>query len=690
MSLLWRGSAALLVLLLAVAAVVVAKDGDRQLVQAFNAAFVRYKLNENDFITSSVVTAPLDCPVDETVYPFPEPKEDAALDLVLRSGRLKCGTPYLLPKPNFYLIVARLGTYYREHNPQRYGRSLTVEWVNYTSVDDMWNDLRNGSIDCASYRILTIGGFAGTNRRNTEWQPSCSHSGGFWYIVTESNSSIHNGTQLQQEMTRRWKQGIFYELASSSVEETQMWAQFPHAIVEQFQTVADTWFAHVGHPDSVLAASGAAPNVSQSQFYQFPLRFYPPAATFFRTEVEDQYKVRADEVDSLEPWQKGNENLAKLYEAALLALIQSGDYDNIFSNYPDEAGVSLLGSSQQGYLDCYMSGSMYPIPDFEFEWQSNSTNHTFFIAVSRSSSSPLLNTTTDPPKGPLHTLNFAVAAWISSQLFISPPLKLEYMFYDTDEDALDAVANGTAQATANNFWLATTYRGNASRDVFRPSCSSVAFETPLWCLSEAPFSRYWDLANKLYSSADCAGYSCKLGAVGALSQAVLRYRFPNITVELFSTTDDALWALRNSTSQVVAITPPLFSLVPPGVTMVQGFDSFQVFTTFFRKDYQSSCGDTELDAGKGEQCLYTDTTCTTNCTCRSGYHARNPVHNSCEKDTPITAIVLGTVLGSFAVVLILVVVGVVLAMLVLFPLLRKKYRREGMTNFRSRMFGHRW
>eukprot|EP01105_Mastigella_eilhardi_P017289 TRINITY_DN397_c0_g1_i5.p1 TRINITY_DN397_c0_g1~~TRINITY_DN397_c0_g1_i5.p1 ORF type:complete len:686 (-),score=131.50 TRINITY_DN397_c0_g1_i5:88-2145(-) len=685
MSLLWRGSAALLVLLLAVAAVVVAKDGDRQLVQAFNAAFVRNKLDEIDI---STIFAPLDCPVDAAVYPFPEPKEDAALDLVLRNGRLVCGIPHDAASSQFGTPACRVGAYYREHNPKRYSSDLTVEWKNYSSVAVMWDDLSNGDIDCASYAFLTIGGFAGTHRRNTEWQPSCSYTGGIWYIATQTNSGIRNMTQLQCEMTRRWKQGDFYELASASVEETQLWAQFPHAIVEQFQTVADTWFAHVGHPDSVLVASGPAPNVSNYNY--FPAHFYTPAATFFRTEVEDQYKVRADEVDSLEPWQKGNENLAKLYEAALLALIQSGDYDNIFSNYPDEAGVSLLGSSQQGYLDCYMSGSMYPIPDFEFEWQSNSTNHTFFIAVSRSSSSPLLNTTTDPPKGPLHTLNFAVAAWISSQLFISPPLKLEYMFYDTDEDALDAVANGTAQATANNFWLATTYRGNASRDVFRPSCSSVAFETPLWCLSEAPFSRYWDLANKLYSSADCAGYSCKLGAVGALSQAVLRYRFPNITVELFSTTDDALWALRNSTSQVVAITPPLFSLVPPGVTMVQGFDSFQVFTTFFRKDYQSSCGDTELDAGKGEQCLYTDTTCTTNCTCRSGYHARNPVHNSCEKDTPITAIVLGTVLGSFAVVLILVVVGVVLAMLVLFPLLRKKYRREGMTNFRSRMFGHRW
>eukprot|EP01105_Mastigella_eilhardi_P017286 TRINITY_DN397_c0_g1_i2.p1 TRINITY_DN397_c0_g1~~TRINITY_DN397_c0_g1_i2.p1 ORF type:complete len:683 (-),score=144.47 TRINITY_DN397_c0_g1_i2:65-2113(-) len=682
MSLLWRGSAALLVLLLAVAAVVVAKDGDRQLVQAFNAAFVRYKLNENDFITSSVVTAPLDCPVDETVYPFPEPKEDAALDLVLRSGRLKCGTPYLLPKPNFYLIVARLGTYYREHNPQRYGRSLTVEWVNYTSVDDMWNDLRNGSIDCASYRILTIGGFAGTNRRNTEWQPSCSHSGGFWYIVTESNSSIHNGTQLQQEMTRRWKQGIFYELASSSVEETQMWAQFPHAIVEQFQTVADTWFAHVGHPDSVLAASGAAPNVSQSQFYQFPLRFYPPAATFFRTEVEDQYKVPADEFDDLEPWKKVNENLAKLYEAALLALKQSGDYDTIFEDYPDKTAVLYLGSSKQGYLDCYMSGSMYPIPDFdqEFEWKKNSTNHTFVIAVSRSSSSPLLNTTTDPPTGPLHTLNFAIAAWISSQLFISPPLKLQYKFCDTDEDALEAVANGTANATANNFWIAGTHRGNATRDVFRAACSSAAFGTPLWSLE----STHGKLIEKLYKS------NCSLGAVGTIAQAVLHYHFPNITVELFVTTDDALSALRKNTSRVVAIVPPLFSEAPPDVTVDEAFVAFQVFTTFFRKDLQNSCGDDELDGNKGEQCLPTDKTCTKTCTCQSGYHAHKPAHDSCEKDLPTTAIVLGTVLGSFALVLVFAVGGVVLAVLVLFPLLRKKYRREGVSSLRSRMFGHRW
>eukprot|EP01105_Mastigella_eilhardi_P017287 TRINITY_DN397_c0_g1_i3.p1 TRINITY_DN397_c0_g1~~TRINITY_DN397_c0_g1_i3.p1 ORF type:complete len:678 (-),score=146.44 TRINITY_DN397_c0_g1_i3:65-2098(-) len=677
MSLLWRGSAALLVLLLAVAAVVVAKDGDRQLVQAFNAAFVRNKLDEIDI---STIFAPLDCPVDAAVYPFPEPKEDAALDLVLRNGRLVCGIPHDAASSQFGTPACRVGAYYREHNPKRYSSDLTVEWKNYSSVAVMWDDLSNGDIDCASYAFLTIGGFAGTHRRNTEWQPSCSYTGGIWYIATQTNSGIRNMTQLQCEMTRRWKQGDFYELASASVEETQLWAQFPHAIVEQFQTVADTWFAHVGHPDSVLVASGPAPNVSNYNY--FPAHFYTPAATFFRTEVEDQYKVPADEVDSLAPWKKGNENLAKLYEAALLALKQSGDYDIIFADYPDKITEFYFGSSKQIYLDCYMSGSMYPVPDFDpkFAWKQNSTNHTFFIAVSRSSSSPILNTSTDPPTGPLHTLNFAIAAWISSQLFISPPLKLKYMFFDTDEDALDAVANGTANATANNFWIAGTHRGNATRDVFRAACSSAAFGTPLWSLE----STHGKLIEKLYKS------NCSLGAVGTIAQAVLHYHFPNITVELFVTTDDALSALRKNTSRVVAIVPPLFSEAPPDVTVDEAFVAFQVFTTFFRKDLQNSCGDDELDGNKGEQCLPTDKTCTKTCTCQSGYHAHKPAHDSCEKDLPTTAIVLGTVLGSFALVLVFAVGGVVLAVLVLFPLLRKKYRREGVSSLRSRMFGHRW
>eukprot|EP01105_Mastigella_eilhardi_P015063 TRINITY_DN342_c0_g1_i1.p1 TRINITY_DN342_c0_g1~~TRINITY_DN342_c0_g1_i1.p1 ORF type:complete len:167 (-),score=35.00 TRINITY_DN342_c0_g1_i1:463-963(-) len=141
----WAGAAPL-VLLLVVTAVVTANDGDRQLLQAFNAAFVRYLLHD----TSLPVIRPLDCPVDAAVYPFPEPKKGAALDTVLRRESLNCGRPLLLdPSDDFDGIVRIIGTYYHEHDPEHYGSNLTVTWYKYSSTGDMWDALSNGDIDCA-------------------------------------------------------------------------------------------------------------------------------------------------------------------------------------------------------------------------------------------------------------------------------------------------------------------------------------------------------------------------------------------------------------------------------------------------------------------------------------------------------------------------------------------------------------
>eukprot|EP01105_Mastigella_eilhardi_P010238 TRINITY_DN2396_c0_g1_i3.p1 TRINITY_DN2396_c0_g1~~TRINITY_DN2396_c0_g1_i3.p1 ORF type:complete len:673 (+),score=108.31 TRINITY_DN2396_c0_g1_i3:58-2076(+) len=660
-----------LVALALLVAPVHALDGDNQLREAFNAGLIRL------FEAHPEWTQSPDCPFDEALYPFPEPKQGGVLDRVLRAGTIKCGSMFTAD-PIFNAKVVEVVNFIAEHYREQYNHNLTVQLASYTSDSDMWADLDNGKLDCVCYEYLTIGGFRGTARRTILWHPSCAFSSGSWNLASLKSSNINNVTQLEQEMYRRWKQGRFYEIASGSLEETQLWAQFPHAVVEQYNSWQEGLSALATRSDVVLAATAESIPNNASDNSVFMTNFFTPCAMFFRKEVEDKRKVRVSEVAGLEPWQTGNENLALLYEAALSAIIQDGDYEDIFAKYTNPNDIT--------FLDCYKSDT-----GVKFAWVNSTANHNFTVAASRTNDSPLLNTTTNPPTGPLHALNFAIVSWISGQLSISPPLRLEYLYYDTNDAALDAVRNGTANATANNFWLAGAYRGNVTRDVFRPTCSSASFKTVMWSFENYSFLQ---LQRLLQNS------SYKLGAVSGVAKSVLQFRFrvPAAAVVQYHTTEDALQALRVNPT-LLAIAPALFYPTPAGVyelfteTSYNMFFGFQVFTTFFRKDFVSSCTDDEVDENLSEECLSNETSsCTPECRCSSGYHKRSPAGPSCAKDSTnrTLAIVLGTVLGSSMFLLLLVVVGVVVVVVVLFPLMRKKYRREGAHSFRGAMFGHRW
>eukprot|EP01105_Mastigella_eilhardi_P013986 TRINITY_DN3185_c0_g1_i4.p1 TRINITY_DN3185_c0_g1~~TRINITY_DN3185_c0_g1_i4.p1 ORF type:complete len:255 (-),score=33.80 TRINITY_DN3185_c0_g1_i4:46-810(-) len=254
---------------------------------------------------------------------------------------------------------------------------------------------------------------------------------------------------------------------------------------------------------------------------------------------------------------------------------------------------------------------------------------------------------------------------------------------------MDAVQNGKADVTSNDFWLAGTQRDGSRRaEVFRATCSTVSCNTTLWTRMEDHITTRSDALelNKVFK----ADPSLKLGAVGVEHQMTLQVLFPNVTVDLFSTTEEAVQAFL-ITPAIKAVAPACFMQVPAGMYEVDMW-LIQPYTMFFRKDIVSCCTDNEVDETLDEECLSTGIGCTSECTCRPGYHQHHPAQTDCEKDTEIktTTIVLSVVLGTFGVVLLATLVCVIVAVGVMFPLMRKKYRQEGATKFRSRMFGHRW
>eukprot|EP01105_Mastigella_eilhardi_P025486 TRINITY_DN6942_c0_g1_i1.p1 TRINITY_DN6942_c0_g1~~TRINITY_DN6942_c0_g1_i1.p1 ORF type:complete len:674 (-),score=145.78 TRINITY_DN6942_c0_g1_i1:69-2090(-) len=647
-----------------------ASDGDNQLLQAFNAGFIRV-LEDGSLIAllqneSAYYSMVQDCVMDSSYYPYPE-NPVGSLKHVLETGVFRTGYTLLISGSISDLVIQKMG----EH----YGVSITVNGTHYDTSDELWAALDAGTVDCTG-PAWTVGGFAGTKRRNVEWQATCASYCLKFYVASLRSHNITNVTQLQAKLSERWMLGIPSYIATATSAETQLLSQLLHVYIDQCLT-RDEALAALDDSDNVLAATVASRDtVLDAKYVKYETPYISPVATFCRREVDDQYKVET--TSNLPYWKTGNEHLAQIYEAALMSLKATGDFNKIFSSY----GVKVVE-----YCDCYTSYTNYPIPsvfDGTLDYILN-VNHTFTLADVRADSY-LLNSSAVPPSGPFHTLNFAVVDWITRELSLTRPLKLQYLLFNTSEEALEAVITGKADATSNYFWTGGAFNGTLRTTTFRSVCSSAAFYATVWTLRVDYIISVEALRNVLAANPDL-----KLGAVSLSARFALQSLFKGTHIVDYANNYEAQYALTHN--YVVAVSPE-WTKTPPSYVYEITTPVIQPITAFFRKDMVDSCSDNELDAQYGEECLPTDDTCTDQCTCRDGFHKQSPLQQSCEKNTHshdyTLAIVLGVVLGTVALVLVLLVLGVILVAAVAFPLVRKKYRTEGATSFRNHLFGHRW
>eukprot|EP01105_Mastigella_eilhardi_P005654 TRINITY_DN1730_c0_g1_i1.p1 TRINITY_DN1730_c0_g1~~TRINITY_DN1730_c0_g1_i1.p1 ORF type:complete len:469 (-),score=80.12 TRINITY_DN1730_c0_g1_i1:1457-2863(-) len=440
---------------------------------------------------------------------------------------------------------------------------------------------------------------------------------------------------------------------------------------------------------SMLAAMVPTSFKNDTSLAWYDLDLWTPLVAFCRDFVNDTLKVKHSEVDYLQEHETGNEDLARTYEAAVMALISGGDYVSIFTGY------NIPGVQQMGDCNVKQSGYSVPTPT-EGTLQKVIRDRTFTVGDIPYPSAMLNTSDPNAITGPLHAINLAIVNWITRQFDLPSPILLKYKLFPDLIDVYNALDDGTIDATANHCYPGGTTSigggivlgGNLDllSNRYRGVCTAGAVDDIVLVRKSSGIQS----VGQLYSYLDTHNAE-KLGCVDLTVPALTMLRdYPKMTTWYFESVAEAVNGLLtfNETFLPAVLMPaPTHAnqVLPAGITSFTShvWDSW---TVFFRRDKVDSCGDSVLDAGLDEECEKGGSHCDdATCKCENGFAAKG--NGSCKKVHHVNAgfIVLGVVVG----LVVLVAIAVVVAVIVAIPFIRRRYLKEGSLRMRLAMFRNR-
>eukprot|EP01105_Mastigella_eilhardi_P005194 TRINITY_DN1695_c0_g1_i4.p1 TRINITY_DN1695_c0_g1~~TRINITY_DN1695_c0_g1_i4.p1 ORF type:complete len:458 (-),score=90.45 TRINITY_DN1695_c0_g1_i4:29-1402(-) len=441
-------------------------------------------------------------------------------------------------------------------------------------------------------------------------------------------------------------------------------------------------------------------------------------STFFRRENNTANKVA--NISTVKEWETGNDQLAAVYNAALVWLASLGMQENIFDSY--NVSVITMG-------DCVVKEGAYVVPTTpEGTLKAVMDSQLLRIGIFHESAYPLMVVTKEMATalGAMPEIERVVATWISRQFSSALPVLVNYTFFDNSEAAFAALASGEIDVTSDFMFSGGLYQGVSRRINFQSSCITVATYLSVLTQKWRNVTTISDLERYIFSHQN---ETLSMGTLGLGYQQFAQSLFGQYVQVVYFEQDTAMYSALMRDQKMVAAIPEYVGTLSAeyATSLVKlGTQWISPNCAYFRKDKVSSCGDNELDVALGEECLSgigcvnckcqgptykaaaptpaaacvlacgdgvvdaleeCDGThgCSTDCVCGQGYELHL---GKCEKHTLSTGKKVGIIVGSAVGALIIIaLIVVIVALVISFPFLRRRFMAEGVKSMHSHMYG---
>eukprot|EP01105_Mastigella_eilhardi_P009312 TRINITY_DN2204_c0_g1_i4.p1 TRINITY_DN2204_c0_g1~~TRINITY_DN2204_c0_g1_i4.p1 ORF type:complete len:641 (-),score=114.99 TRINITY_DN2204_c0_g1_i4:32-1954(-) len=541
--------------------------------------------------------------------------------------------------------------------------------------------------------------YGGLQRRAVVFRPSCSTLGDTVHMCVTASSGVADVAALNALIaaTNRKGQAVLGAVGTSTFQTLQQIFQDAVVITYQTDMLAIAALKAEGSTLLGVAASRLASDYDPSVVW-FSVGHVENLVSFFRREPRTENKVANS---SAEPyWRTGNTLLAQVYNAAQVWLASLGTKSDIYAAY--NMTVVDVG-------DCLGKESAYSVPETPIgtlQHVLSSGKLTIGVVIGESYPLKVILPGSADPTGALTDLERSVATWIYRQYSSVKPVIATYIKYNSSAELLAALDAGEVDVTSNNAFVGGQYDGEARRNKFQASCSSVSTQLSLYVQKSLSVTTLPGFVEYLMAH---SAENVTVGALGTgnvqIAQSLLGV---NVSVVLCENSTELFQSLLRVPRRV-GIVPDYVPTVPPEFGELVEIPLGVTISTcaFFRRDAYDACGDGELDPSCGEECdikgngctatCHCDTYfkpngtracvaacgdgvvdtnfgeecdsshgCNDKCVCKDGYHSTG---RHCSKSSMVGAIVGGTLGGIFVIVMIFVIVG----LLVTIPLLRRKF-----------------
>ncbi|KAH3766995.1 tyrosine protein kinase [Pelomyxa schiedti] len=589
-----------------------------------------------------------------TLY-WPEPTPGGALDIALTSGTIRLGA---LPvdgqiSDGIKMFSDRITAIIAAH----YGiKSLKLNMTRYTDVDSLLHDIDERVI-YGSMPMFSLGTVASQQRISTLYRTCCSYITGHTYAFSPKQYNITSVDALRKALSSTPGSTLAAVLIGTH---QVVQANFPTTLVWLFNNVSTAVEAMLQPDARILAVSGESWEFFHNPDWDgYPLDFYSPTVIIVpkETRIEDKVAVGG----TIENWQQGNEDLANVYDAAVLNMFQWNYFQQHFGSL---TSVRIA--------DCVNGDG------FSFQQPREGVLATVYttgiirVGVSRREEGILLTAVSQNNiSGLIVDAEQQICASISVNLgkFINP----QYFYYETDELLLEALATGEIDHTLPVvFEGGVISNGTLKRWVYRSSCISfsdfsyILARTPLATVSELPITS-----------------SSKTGGVLSRSCNALKIVYQIRCTHEYDTMDEGLAALRGGI--IDYLVADAWLIRQANVTGLYNTSTTVMAprVSFFRKDKVYACGDDIYDASLGEECEVKGFGCSQTCSCMEGFRVIG--NYSCEEvndDGPsIVGIVVGVCLGSVALIL-----GALVGTILVVRHMNKQTQLEAAISLEQRQF----
>eukprot|EP01105_Mastigella_eilhardi_P009787 TRINITY_DN2294_c0_g2_i1.p1 TRINITY_DN2294_c0_g2~~TRINITY_DN2294_c0_g2_i1.p1 ORF type:complete len:903 (+),score=177.71 TRINITY_DN2294_c0_g2_i1:715-3423(+) len=455
--------------------------------------------------------------------------------------------------------------------------------------------------------------------------------------------------------------GILTELGAYSEFQLQLGYQLFDAAMIVFNTTSTATETMKSDPDVLAIIIEAAKDIiDDDSITLYNSSIMSVQCSFFRREVTADHKT--NRTGDLHSWQFGNEQLALAYEAAFIATEINGKRDDVLTTW----NMSVVNTA-----DCIArQGGGLQVPEKVGSLENVINKRMFVVGDVRNCSNFLLDTSVDPPTGPLHVLNWIIIQWITKEYGLDRPIQLVYELFNTTDEVFAALESGTIDATSNAYYVGGMYKNKARGAEFRPTCFSFAYEMFVIVRESDHLTTVDALWERLKENPEYDVGAVTSSNCGIMRTMLAKYGLHNTVLPIYDNKAAVEILSGVQYPKLLAVLPEWMPELPAGLRELR-LQQVLPLNTFFRRDIVDSCTDDQLDPYFGEECLNKTVGCTTSCKCKEGY--RPIPTGTCEKIvsrqvSPRLVALLSLCIIFFVVFFVLVVVLVV----VLLVLRRRK------------------